>query len=433
MVWSKLEKLGIGLLEHLEQAGYEAYFVGGYVRDKYLGKPVKDIDIATSARPEEVVKLFTRTIPTGLKHGTVTVLAEGETFEVTTFRKESDYADFRRPDEVEFISELEEDLRRRDFTMNAMAMDRHGAIRDPFGGKEDLKAGLLRCVGDPAERFREDALRMLRCVRFASVYGLTVDEATWQAVLERRELLLHVAMERVRVELERMMGGPHPYEGWRLLAESGLLGFTKEKLAWSYSDLSGPSLPAELKALTALAETDRRWILVVLLSGLNAGQCRELLRKLTFSLKDVERFSRAAEFGEWVSAIEWTSDLSRECSELEDCSAAEVWQLGTLQIGVEAAADWLAVIKTLEQEGFPVAAGLRLAVDNGQTWLDGLRIKELKELAVTGGELIAASGRGAGPWVGAAMSRLLRLTAVGRVANTKAALLEAVLENGGGA
>jgi tRNA nucleotidyltransferase (CCA-adding enzyme) len=100
---------------------------------------------------------------------------------------------------------------------------------------------------------------------------------------------------------------------------------------------------------------------------------------------------------------------------------------------VEAAADWLAVIKTLEQEGFPVAAGLRLAVDNGQTWLDGLRIKELKELAVTGGELIAASGRGAGPWVGAAMSRLLRLTAVGRVANTKAALLEAVLENGGGA
>lgn len=427
-----MEKLGIGLLEQLEQAGYEAYFVGGYVRDKYLGMPVKDIDIATSARPEEVVKLFARTIPTGLKHGTVTVLAEGETFEVTTFRKESDYGDFRRPDEVEFISELEEDLRRRDFTMNAMAMDRHGSIRDPFGGKEDLKSGLLRCVGDPVERFREDALRMLRCVRFASVYGLAVDEATWLAVLERRELLLHVAMERVRVELERMMAGPHPYEGWRLLAESGLLGFTKEALAWGYSDPSSRGLPAELMALPALADAGRRWILLVLLSGLNAGQCRELLRKLTFSLKDVERFSRAAEYGEWASAIEWTPDMSRACSGLENCSAAEVWQLGTLQIGAEAAEDWLVVMQALKQQGYSAPSGLRLAVDNGLAWLDGLRIRELKELALTGGELIAASGRGAGPWVGAAMSHLLRLAAVGRVANTKAALLEAVLENGGG-
>lgn len=428
-----MERLGIGLLEKLEQAGYEAYFVGGYVRDKHLGKPVKDIDIATSAKPDEVVALFERTIPTGLKHGTVTVLAEGETFEVTTFRKESDYADFRRPDEVEFISELEEDLRRRDFTMNAMAMDRFGAIRDPFGGKEDLKAGLLRCVGDPAERFREDALRMLRCVRFASVYGLAVDAATWQAVLERRELLLHVAMERVRVELERMMGGPHPDEGWRLLAESGLLGFTKEKLAWSYSDPSRPGLPAELKALNALMETDRRWILVILLSGLNAGQCRELLRKLTFSLKDVERFSKAAEFGEWVSGIVWSPDMNRVCSGLQDCMAAEVWQLGALQVGAEAAADWLAVTKELERQGFPAVPALRLAVDNGQAWLDGLRVKELKELAVTGGELIAASGRAAGPWVGMEMTRLLRLAAVGRVANTKAELLEAVLDSGGGA
>lgn len=428
-----MEKLGIGLLEKLEQAGYEAYFVGGYVRDKHLGKPVKDLDIATSAKPDEVVALFARTIPTGLKHGTVTVLAEGETFEVTTFRKESDYADFRRPDEVEFISELEEDLRRRDFTMNAMAMDRHGSIRDPFGGKEDLKAGLLRCVGDPAERFREDALRMLRCVRFASVYDLTVDEATWQAVLERRELLTHVAMERVRVELERMMEGPHPYEGWRLLAESGLLGFTKERLAWSYSDLSSSCLPAELKALTALAETDRRWILVVLLSGLNAGQCRELLRKLTFSQKDVERFSTAVEFGEWVTAIEWAPNMSCDSSGLQDCTAAEVWQLAALQLGAEAAADWLSVMKTLEQEGFPVAAGLSFAVANGQTWLDGLRIRELKELALTGGELIASSGRAAGPWVGIEMTRLLRLAAVGRVANTKAELLEAVLDSGGGA
>ncbi|WP_181592918.1 CCA tRNA nucleotidyltransferase [Paenibacillus sp. YN15] len=428
-----MEKLGLGLLEQLEQAGYEAYFVGGYVRDKYLGKPVKDIDIATSARPEEVVKLFTRTIPTGLKHGTVTVLAEGETFEVTTFRKESDYADFRRPDEVEFISELEEDLRRRDFTMNAMAMDKNGVIRDPFGGKDDLQAGLLRCVGDPAERFREDALRMLRCVRFAAVYGLAVDEATWQAVLERRELLLHVAMERVRVELERMMAGPHPVEGWRLLAASGLLAFTKEALDWPYSAAEGCALPAELGTLAALEDAGQRWILLLLTAGMDAKRSRELLRKLTFSLKDLERFARAAEFHQWASETEWTADMARKCNGLEACSAAEAWQLAALQIGVEAASDWLAVMEALERQDYPAAPGLRLPVDQGREWLNGLKVRELKELALTGGELIAASGRSAGPWVGAAMSRLLRLAAVGRVANIKQELLEAALKAEGGA
>jgi tRNA nucleotidyltransferase (CCA-adding enzyme) len=334
---------------------------------------------------------------------------------------------------VEFISELEEDLRRRDFTMNAMAMDRNGVIRDPFGGKADLEAGLLRCVGDPAERFREDALRMLRCVRFASVYGLTIDEATWQAVLERRELLLHVAMERVRVELERMMAGPHPLEGWSLLATSGLLGFTKETLDWSYSAAEGCALPAELGALALLDDAGQRWILLLIMSGREAGRSRELLRKLTFSLKDMERFATAAEFHQWAAGLDWSADMTRECSGLEACSAAELWQLAALQTGVEAACDWLAVMQAMEQKGYPVAAAINLPVRLGREWLDGLRIKELKELALTGGELIAASGRSAGPWVGAAMSRLLRLAAVGRVANTKQELLNEALRMGGGA
>lgn len=418
------------MLERLEQAGFEAYFVGGYVRDNVLGRPVKDIDIATSARPEEVVKLFDRTIPTGLKHGTVTVLAEGETFEVTTFRKESDYADFRRPSEVEFISELEEDLRRRDFTMNAMAMDRTGAIRDPFGGKRDLAAGLLRCVGDPGERFREDALRMMRCVRFASVYGLEVDPGTWQAVLDRRSLLLHVAMERVRVELERMLAGPYPLRGWRLLADSGLLANTKEKLEWPYAVTDGIGLPRQLAGLEGLDDPGQRWILLLIASGLGAEEGRELLRRLTFSLKDMERIARSVAFHRWTSEQEWSGVMPQEWNGLQGCTARELWQLGALHYGIEAASDWLAVMQGLEQRGFPPDDSWKLAVLNGQAWLDGLKIRDMKELALTGGELIAASGKKAGPWVGETMARLFRLAAIGRVDNARQPLLEAAEQGG---
>ncbi|WP_394297943.1 CCA tRNA nucleotidyltransferase, partial [Gordoniibacillus kamchatkensis] len=210
------------MLRTLTEAGYEAYFVGGCVRDRLLGVPVKDMDIATSALPAQVMSLFVRTVPTGLQHGTVTVILEGHTFEVTTFRTESGYVDYRRPQTVEYVTSLEEDLRRRDFTMNAMAMDAEGNVCDPFGGREDLARGVLRCVGEAEQRFGEDALRMLRCIRFAAAYGLEVEAGTWAALREQAPLLRHIAMERCRAELERMVEGPAPVRALRLLADSGL-------------------------------------------------------------------------------------------------------------------------------------------------------------------------------------------------------------------
>lgn len=143
------------VMRHLLDTGHEAYIVGGSVRDRLLGRPIGDIDIATSALPEQVMALFRRVVPTGLAHGTVTVVMDHYTYEVTTFRKESAYEDHRRPEEVEFIDDLEEDLRRRDFTINAMALDIEGRLRDPFGGRADLERRLIRCVGDPETRFRE--------------------------------------------------------------------------------------------------------------------------------------------------------------------------------------------------------------------------------------------------------------------------------------
>lgn len=419
--------MGLAILERLEQAGHEAFFVGGCVRDKLWGKPVKDIDIATSALPEQVVELFVRTIPTGLKHGTVTVLMDGLPFEVTTYRRESGYADYRRPAEVEFISDLEEDLRRRDFTMNAMAMDRFGHIRDPFHGRRDMDAGLLRCVGEPEERFEEDALRMLRCIRFASSYGLEIDPKTWQALLLRRELLRHVAMERVRMELERTMGGSAPLRGWQLVLDSGLLGSTKVELEWPYSAMSRSGLPQAACALDELSEPLHRWMLLVLLVGLEAGRVERLFRQLTFSVKDTERILRAVKLHRWVLQYRWRKDMLVDAGELKGCSGAELWKLGVLEFGPEAALDWLALLAAAVRRGFPGGEQLALLLAQGGIWLEEMPVTAVKELAVSGRDLIAASGREAGPWVSRAMLELLRLAATGRLPNTQEALIKEAL------
>ena len=198
------------LLSRLEAAGFSAYLVGGCVRDLLAGREPGDWDAATSALPEQVMALFAPdALPTGLQHGTVTVRLEGYRFEVTTFRRDGDYLDSRHPDHVEFTASLEEDLSRRDFTVNAMAMDIRGRVTDPFGGREDLRRGVLRCVGDPDKRLEEDALRILRCLRFAGTLGLAVDGLTALAVHRRREELREIAAERIAAELTKLLCGAH--------------------------------------------------------------------------------------------------------------------------------------------------------------------------------------------------------------------------------
>ena len=176
------------LMAVMEAAGFEACAVGGCVRDSLLGNMPNDWDMCTSAFPEETMELFERTIPTGVKHGTVTVIWEGEPIELTTYRVDGSYTDFRRPDEVTFTRTLEEDLSRRDFTVNAMACRSDGEVIDLFGGQEDLAKGMIRCVGDPMRRFREDALRILRGLRFAARLGFSLEAGTAEAALELRNL-----------------------------------------------------------------------------------------------------------------------------------------------------------------------------------------------------------------------------------------------------
>lgn len=196
------------IMARLESAGWEAWCVGGGVRDMLLGREPGDWDVTTSARPEEVMDLFGKeALPTGLKHGTVTI-GGGRGVEVTTFRKDGEYLDNRHPEHVEFTSSLEEDLSRRDYTVNAIAMDLRGELRDPFDGRGDLAAGVLRAVGDPEARFREDALRIMRGLRFAAKLGFSIEEETANAMDRCRKLLENIAPERLYVELTGLLCGP---------------------------------------------------------------------------------------------------------------------------------------------------------------------------------------------------------------------------------
>ena len=197
------------VLDRLTRAGYPAYVVGGCVRDAMLGVQPKDWDVCTAATPEEMQRVFAgcHVVETGLKHGTLTVVVNHVPYEVTTFRVDGAYTDHRHPDEVAFVTDVREDLARRDFTVNAMAWHPDTGLVDAFRGREDLTAGVIRCVGEPEQRFGEDALRILRALRFASVYGFTVEERTARAVHSLKDTLHGVAAERIRVELGKLLRG----------------------------------------------------------------------------------------------------------------------------------------------------------------------------------------------------------------------------------
>lgn len=198
------------IINTLNRAGFEAYAVGGCVRDSLMGRKPNDWDITTSAAPEEVKKLFGRTIDTGIRHGTVTVMLRKVGYEVTTYRIDGEYEDNRHPKEVTFTKSLEEDLKRRDFTINAMAYHPKEGLTDLFDGIGDMKRKCIRCVGAPGERFAEDALRLMRCVRFSAQFGYEIEEETELAAKELAGNLKDISAERIRVELEKLLLSPHP-------------------------------------------------------------------------------------------------------------------------------------------------------------------------------------------------------------------------------
>lgn len=380
------------VLQKIEAAGYEAYFVGGCVRDTILHDKIHDIDIATSAYPSEIKSIFKRTVDTGIEHGTVMILDHGTGYETTTFRTESGYQDFRRPDKVTFVRSLSEDLKRRDFTINALALRENGEVIDLFDGLGDLKRHLIKAVGDPNERFHEDALRMMRAVRFASKLDFVIDSATLAGIKDNAPLLTKIAVERIRVELEKLFLGQNPVAGLKDFLTTGLYqycpGFANAK--------------DQLSSLILL----NNWQLE------NEAQLWAVLCwQLQLEQKEISRFLK-----KWKTANELINQVKKIMPAVQAIRQRELTALLMFNTGQPALHDANQVAKLF---GW--------AVDDAKlmTAYQQLPIKATKELAINGNMLIKQAGVTPGPLMGKIIHQLTVAVVNGELANESATLLAA--------
>ncbi|EOH88635.1 CCA tRNA nucleotidyltransferase [Enterococcus pallens] len=378
------------ILRELQGAGYEAYYVGGSVRDILLNKPIHDVDIATSAFPAEIKQLFRRTIDVGIQHGTVMVVTKDATYEVTTFRTESTYQDFRRPDHVEFVRSLKEDLKRRDFTINALAVGIDGEVIDLFDGLSDLRSRKLRAVGNPYERFHEDALRMMRGLRFISQLGFTLEPETFEAIREYHSLLAKISVERINVEFVKLLMGSSRQAGVKTFVESecyiycpGLSNYGEALLR--FADLIGPAIPTEKQA----------WTLLISMLGLKQDQIKSFMKEWKCSnqlIKDVSQMVPALAFR---LSHEWDN-----------------WNL--YQVGRELAVSVEYLLIYFGKK--PNQAKIRLMYQN-------LPIHNLKDLAIKGNDLIQQFDYPKGPWINQVLRGMEREVIEKNLPNEQEALL----------
>ena len=377
----------------IRDAGYEAFAVGGCVRDTLLGRTPEDWDVTTSARPEVVKAIFERTVDTGLQHGTVTVLKNRKGYEVTTYRIDGEYHDGRHPDSVEFTPNLLEDLKRRDFTINAMAYSHETGIVDEFGGMEDLKAGIVRCVGRPEDRFTEDALRLLRALRFSAQLGFEIEESTYAAIKTIAPNLAKVSKERVQAELTKLLLSAHP-ERILLLKETGL----SVQIVPGFDAVFAPALFSELSRLPA--EKSLRWAGFLLCQS--AKQAEAVLKGLKMDNETIGNVSRMIEG-------------AKETLPLEKPAVRRAMSRYT-PYQLEGA------LKLKELMGSPVAGEIRRLRE--EIIRDGDCVS-LKDLAVKGRDLLEA-GVERGPMVGEILNHLFDLVLLHPEKNDRELLLKEV-------
>ena len=386
------------ILNRLNQGGHEAYIVGGCVRDSILGRNPQDWDITTSALPEETKALFDRTFDTGIQHGTITIVLHKENYEVTTYRIDGDYADCRHPDAVSFTKNLKEDLLRRDFTMNAIAYHPAEGFRDPFQGQEDIDARCIRGVGNPTLRFQEDALRMLRCVRFAAQLGFTVEEGTWAALCANTSLIQKISVERIREELKKLWLSPF-VEKMPLLWESGLLA----QIAPLLSARLIANSPAVLKQLSACPKEESLcWCIV--LQEYTPAEAQKLLKYLKFDNATLKRICLLLEYLPQDAPTDAYA-LRKLAGTIGEEAARQLLLLQSILRPASAHAQSLALLETILADG------------------DCLT---LKTLALSGKDLMAL-GAPHGKELGAVLAELLDMVLHTPENNTKEYLTEQAL------
>lgn len=353
------------ILEKLIDNGFEAFFVGGSVRDFLMERPIGDVDIATSARPEVVLSLFPKTIPVGIEHGTVVVLLDGEQYEVTTYRSEGTYEDFRRPSGVEFITSLKEDLSRRDFTINAIAMDKDEQLIDPFEGQQAIANKKIQTVGNAVERFSEDPLRVMRAIRFVSQLDFELEKDTLEGIVSSSHLLANISVERVTIEFQKMMLGRSVNKSILLLVKTNIFQYL-------------PRLNNQTEQLKKLISLDltplcyHREVWALLSFILNIQDISGFLKdwKLSNKLKkEVELLVHAIHI---LQEQPWTSSLLYTLGKELSISAEKIYSV-------------------VNQE--------KLQVEDVSKNYEALPIKTRKELAITGNDLLSWSEQSPGPWM----------------------------------
>lgn len=381
------------VLKRLEDAGHEAYFVGGAVRDMLLNKHIHDVDIATSAFPEEVKQLFSKTVDTGIQHGTVMVLDYGSGYEITTFRTESTYTDFRRPDEVTFVRSLAEDLKRRDFTINALAMAHTGDIVDLFNGLSDLDQGIIRAVGDAEVRFTEDALRMMRALRFSAQLSFDISADTQLALKKLAPNLEKIAVERIRVEFEKLLRGEKSAQSLEMAIRDDVIAY----------------LPGHLK----------NWDLTMIIADLKTRQSQQhqviwahLLSRSSLPVEDMQKFMRA-----WKTSREDIRTVMMIAPIARQINVASIFDLYHIYSYRNELVEVLRLMGTATE-----------TVENIVNILETLPIKKAADLAINGNDLLSSGMISPGPDVGRMLKKLEYAVVLKKVNNTTDSLFGYVEE-----
>lgn len=381
------------VLKKLEDAGYEAYFVGGSVRDFLLKREINDVDIATSATPAEVKKVFQRTVDIGIEHGTVLVLVDNGAYEVTTYRTESEYQDYRRPNEVTFIRNLKDDLKRRDFTMNAIAMDRNKKLIDPFNGVTAIQKKIIQTVGSPSDRFQEDALRMMRAVRFVSQLSFQIERDTVEALSMLVHLLENIAVERKRAEFEKLLVGKSKHNALNILLETNI-----------YLYLPGLKTKSQhLEKMLGFESYDltvnEMWSLLIFCLNLKEKEIEVFLKEWRLALKEIREIGRVVHF--------LYKRLKQEWNLYDLYSAGRETILSTERLYL--------VINKIK------------AVDSIEQWVnlyESLPIKERSEMNVSGNDLMDWFNKRGGPWLKETLLTIENKIIAGQLDNNKEKIKE---------
>lgn len=360
------------ILEKIRKAGYEAYFVGGSVRDAILGRPIHDVDIASSSYPEETKAIFERTIDVGIEHGTVLVLENHQEYEITTFRTEDVYVDYRRPSSVSFVRSLEEDLKRRDFTVNAFALSEEGEIIDLFNGLEDLENRILRAVGVATERFNEDALRIMRGFRFQASLGFDLEEETFKAMTDCAPLLEKISVERVFIELDKLLLAPY----WRKGLEGLIASHSYQYLPLLQNSRSSLEKLFQLRMDYNFTSSEQAW--AALLLTLDENKVSAFFKKWKTSRDFAKKVEQLVE----IYRLREKARLNRR----------DVYRYDKSLL--------------LSAEELRQAHGLSVDFQVIEELYDSLAIHDKHEIVVNGGMLIKEYGLKPGPALGQVLSAI---------------------------